>query len=114
MRGVGGRQAELAGGPDAERLERRELVAEVSQPAGVVDLAHGMKVFVAALDEGSLAGAARKLGKSQAAVSRGIAFLEAQGGTVVREAGPMKHGTTVIAFVTDPDGYKIEFIQKKK
>jgi lactoylglutathione lyase len=35
------------------------------------------------------------------------------GGNVVREAGPMKHGTTVIAFVEDPDGYKIEFIQKK-
>ncbi|MHB1247326.1 MAG: lactoylglutathione lyase [Sulfuriferula sp.] len=35
------------------------------------------------------------------------------GGTVSREAGPMKHGTTVIAFVEDPDGYKIEFIQKK-
>lgn len=35
------------------------------------------------------------------------------GGKVVREAGPMKHGTTVIAFVEDPDGYKIEFIQRK-
>jgi lactoylglutathione lyase len=35
------------------------------------------------------------------------------GGAVTREAGPMKHGTTVIAFVEDPDGYKIEFIQKK-
>jgi lactoylglutathione lyase len=34
------------------------------------------------------------------------------GGKVTREAGPMKHGTTVIAFVEDPDGYKIEFIQK--
>lgn len=34
------------------------------------------------------------------------------GGKVVREAGPMKHGTTVIAFIEDPDGYKIEFIQK--
>ncbi|MBN9476139.1 MAG: lactoylglutathione lyase [Burkholderiales bacterium] len=33
------------------------------------------------------------------------------GGKVTREAGPMKHGTTVIAFVEDPDGYKIEFIQ---
>jgi lactoylglutathione lyase len=42
------------------------------------------------------------------------AKIKAQGGTVVREAGPMKHGSTVIAFVTDPDGYKIEFIQKKK
>ncbi|BBL35263.1 lactoylglutathione lyase [Nitrosomonas stercoris] len=35
------------------------------------------------------------------------------GGRVTREAGPMKHGTTVIAFIEDPDGYKIEFIQKK-
>jgi lactoylglutathione lyase len=37
-----------------------------------------------------------------------------RGGRVTREAGPMKHGTTVIAFVEDPDGYKIEFIQKKQ
>ncbi len=36
-----------------------------------------------------------------------------RGGRVTREAGPMKHGTTVIAFVEDPDGYKIEFVQKK-
>lgn len=35
------------------------------------------------------------------------------GGKVTREAGPMKHGTTVIAFVEDPDGYKVEFIQRK-
>ena len=35
-----------------------------------------------------------------------------RGGKVTREAGPMKHGSTVIAFVEDPDGYKIEFIQK--
>lgn len=39
--------------------------------------------------------------------------VKPQGGNIVREAGPMKHGTTVIAFVEDPDGYKIEFIQKK-
>ena len=36
-----------------------------------------------------------------------------QGGKVTREAGPMKHGTTVIAFIEDPDGYKIEFIERK-
>jgi lactoylglutathione lyase len=36
-----------------------------------------------------------------------------KGGKVSREAGPMKHGTTVIAFVEDPDGYKIEFIERK-
>lgn len=39
--------------------------------------------------------------------------IKARGGKVTREAGPMKHGTTVIAFVEDPDGYKIELIQKK-
>lgn len=38
--------------------------------------------------------------------------VKAKGGKVVREAGPMKSGTLVIAFVEDPDGYKIEFIQK--
>ncbi len=39
--------------------------------------------------------------------------IKKRGGNVTREAGPMKHGTTVIAFVADPDGYKIELIQKK-
>lgn len=38
--------------------------------------------------------------------------IRARGGKVVREAGPMKHGTTVIAFVEDPDGYKIELIER--
>lgn len=37
--------------------------------------------------------------------------VRAKGGTVTREAGPVKGGTTVIAFVADPDGYKIELIQ---
>lgn len=35
-----------------------------------------------------------------------------RGGKVTRPAGPMKHGTTIIAFVEDPDGYKIEFVQR--
>lgn len=39
--------------------------------------------------------------------------VKKRSGKVTREAGPMKHGVTVIAFVEDPDGYKIEFIQKK-
>ena len=38
--------------------------------------------------------------------------IRRRGGKVTREAGPMKHGTTVIAFVEDPDGYKVELIQK--
>ncbi|MCL1467818.1 lactoylglutathione lyase [Argonema galeatum] len=37
--------------------------------------------------------------------------IKARGGKVVREPGPMKHGNTVIAFVQDPDGYKVELIQ---
>lgn len=38
--------------------------------------------------------------------------IRSKGGQVVREPGPMKHGSTVIAFVQDPNGYKIELIQK--
>ena len=38
--------------------------------------------------------------------------IKAAGGHVTREAGPVMGGTTVIAFVTDPDGYKIELIQR--
>ncbi len=38
--------------------------------------------------------------------------VAARGGKVLRPAGPMSHGTTVIAFIEDPDGYPIEFIQK--
>ena len=40
--------------------------------------------------------------------------LRAQGVKVVREPGPMQHGTTVIAFLEDPDGYKIELIEEKR
>ena len=39
--------------------------------------------------------------------------IRAAGGNVTREPGPVKGGTTVIAFVTDPDGYKIELIQAR-
>ena len=39
--------------------------------------------------------------------------IRAAGGTITREAGPVKGGSTVIAFVQDPDGYKIELIQTK-
>ncbi|PZV12474.1 MAG: lactoylglutathione lyase [Leptolyngbya sp.] len=39
--------------------------------------------------------------------------IRTQGGKVTRDPGPMKHGSTVIAFVEDPDGYKVELIQLK-
>ncbi len=42
------------------------------------------------------------------------AAARAKGGTVTREAGPVKGGTTVIAFLQDPDGYKIELIERPR
>jgi lactoylglutathione lyase len=45
--------------------------------------------------------------------AQACADVRQRGGKVTREAGPMKHGSTVIAFVEDPDGYKIELIQRK-
>jgi lactoylglutathione lyase len=44
--------------------------------------------------------------------ARACAEVKKRGGKVTREAGPVKGGTTVIAFVEDPDGYKIELIQR--
>ncbi|WP_255211000.1 VOC family protein [Methylogaea oryzae] len=43
-------------------------------------------------------------------VYQSVEKIRAAGGKVVREAGPMMHGNTVIAFVEDPDGYKIELL----
>jgi lactoylglutathione lyase len=40
--------------------------------------------------------------------------IRAGGGNVTREAGPVKGGTTVIAFITDPDGYKVELIERRE
>jgi lactoylglutathione lyase len=45
-------------------------------------------------------------------VAAACARIKASGGNVTREAGPVKGGSTIIAFVTDPDGYKIELIQR--
>ena len=45
-------------------------------------------------------------------VAESVVKIKAAGGNVTREPGPVKGGTTVIAFVTDPDGYKIELIQR--
>ena len=47
-------------------------------------------------------------------VAKACEKVRAGGGKVTREPGPVKGGTSVIAFVEDPDGYKIEFIQKKR
>lgn len=45
-------------------------------------------------------------------VAAAVERIRAGGGKVVREAGPVKFGTTVIAFVEDPDGYRIELIEQ--
>lgn len=45
-------------------------------------------------------------------VAAAVERIRAAGGTITREAGPVKGGTSVIAFVADPDGYKIELIQR--
>jgi lactoylglutathione lyase len=45
--------------------------------------------------------------------AQACASVKRHGGKVTREAGPVKGGTSVIAFVEDPDGYKIEFIERK-
>ena len=53
---------------------------------------------------------------SQSAVpdaAAACAAVKARGGNVTREAGPVKGGATVIAFVQDPDGYKIELIERE-
>jgi len=42
-----------------------------------------------------------------------VEALRAAGAKIAREPGPMKHGTTVIAFIEDPDGYKIELIERR-
>lgn len=61
-----------------------------------------------------------ELGNAYGHIALGVAdirstcdAIRASGGKVVREPGPMKHGTTVIAFVEDPDGYKVELIEKR-
>ena len=46
-------------------------------------------------------------------VAKACEAVRTKGGTVTRAAGPVKGGATVIAFVQDPDGYKIEFIEHK-
>ncbi|HZI11920.1 MAG TPA: lactoylglutathione lyase [Myxococcus sp.] len=61
-----------------------------------------------------------ELGTAYGHIALGVSDIHATceairqaGGKVVREPGPMKHGTTVIAFVEDPDGYRVELIQQR-
>ncbi len=47
-------------------------------------------------------------------VYKAVEAIHAKGGKIVREPGPMKHGHTILAFVEDPDGYKIELLSPNK
>ncbi len=76
--------------------------------AAVIELTHNWEI--AKYDPGNAFGHIAIAVEDAYAACEKIKLL---GGKVVREAGPMKHGSTVIAFVEDPDGYKIELIQEK-
>ena len=79
--------------------EREHAVLELTYNYGVdrYDIGTGYGHVAIAVDDAAAACAA----------------VKAKGGTVTREAGPVKGGTTVIAFVQDPDGYKIELIESR-
>jgi lactoylglutathione lyase len=64
------------------------------------------------VDKYDLGGAFGHLAIGVPDVAAACEAIRSAGGKVVREAGPVKHGTTIIAFVEDPDGYKIELIQR--
>ena len=80
-------------------LESEQAVIELTYNYGVdrYDLGSGYGHIALEVDDAAAA----------------CAGIRQRGGRVVREAGPMKHGSTIIAFVEDPDGYRIELIQKK-
>ena len=80
-------------------LESEQAVIELTYNYGVdrYDLGSGYGHIALEVDDAAAA----------------CAGIRQRGGKVVREAGPMKHGSTIIAFVEDPDGYRIELIQKK-
>ena len=76
--------------------------------ASVLELTYNYGV-----DRYDLGGAFGHIAIEVADAKKACEAVRAKGGTVTREAGPVKGGSTVIAFVQDPDGYKIEFIERR-
>jgi lactoylglutathione lyase len=81
---------------------------DTEDKAAVVELTYNYGV-----DKYDLGSAFGHIALEMPDVKRACDAVRAKGGTVTREAGPVKGGTTVIAFVADPDGYKIEFIERR-
>ena len=105
---------QLLGNNIAPRQQRRrpvegdEILSIVLSELGRSRLSSNLNQLAKAVHSGSLPVSP----ETEKAILEACAEIKARGGKVTREAGPMKHGTTVIAFVEDPDGYKIELIQK--
>ncbi len=81
--------------------------AEESSGAGVIELTYNYGT-----DKYDLGNAFGHLALGVPDVAAACERIKAAGGTVTREAGPVKFGTTIIAFVKDPDGYLIELVQR--
>ena len=96
-----------------ERPEQKYSLAfvgyDVEDRASVIELTYNYGV-----DKYELGSAFGHLAIEVADAARACDEVRQHGGKVTREAGPVKGGTTVIAFVEDPDGYKIEFIERKR
>ena len=80
----------------------------VEADGAVIELTHNWDTASYALGDG-FGHIAVAVDDAAAACDR----IRARGGRVVRDAGPVKHGTTIIAFVEDPDGYRIELIERR-
>ena len=96
-----------------ERPEQKYSLAfvgyDTEDRASVVELTYNYGV-----EKYDLGNAFGHLAIEVADVAKACDEVRQHGGRVTREAGPVKGGTTVIAFVEDPDGYKIEFIERKR
>ena len=96
-----------------ERPEQKYSLAfvgyDTEDKASVIELTYNYGV-----DKYDLGSAFGHLAIEVPDVAKACEAVRAKGGAVTREAGPVKGGTTVIAFVEDPDGYKIELIERKR
>jgi len=96
-----------------ERPEQKYSLAfvgyDTEDRASVIELTYNYGV-----DKYELGTAFGHLAIEVADATKACDEVRRHGGAVTRAAGPVKGGTTVIAFVEDPDGYKIEFIERKR